>query len=416
MTSRRRGLVLSLVFFGIVISYVDRGNLAIAAPAIMRDFRIEPSTMGVLLSSFFWTYAALQIPAGLLVDRLGIRRAYAGGFLVWSLASASISLSRGTGDIVAMRLVLGLAESIGPLASMAFIRNNFAGKDQGLPTSIYIAGQSIGPAVGALLGTILLDRFGWRTMFALTGIGALIWLPCWLAAVPPDAARSEPRPAEMPAHREDTWRLLFSGRTFWAMSLCILLSSYYWYFVLTWVPSYLVLSRGFDNRGMGQVIFTALFTMAALNVMAGFAADKLAARRGVFPVRLAFAIAGYLGTAAVLLLLVVPGRAWVVPVLTFSMCATGIGNSNFWAISQHVPPRNAVGRSVGYLNTLSQISGAAAPVVTGWILGPDKHFAPAILVAGICPVFAALCLIVTGPKGLEGTKALLANQFTVSAQ
>jgi hypothetical protein len=246
-------------------------------------------------------------------------------------------------------------------------------------------------------------------MFALTGMGALIWLPCWLFAVPPDAARPEPTPAERPANRGNTWRLLLSGRTFWAMSLCILLSSYYWYFVLTWVPSYLVFSRGFSTIGMGRVISTALFAMAAVNVMAGLAADRLAVSRGVFPVRLTFAVAGYVGTAAVLLLLVVPDRVWVVPVLTFSMCATGIGNSNFWAISQHVPPANTVGRSVGYLNTLSQISGAAAPVITGWLLGPDQHFAPAILVAGICPVFAAVCLIVTGPKGLERTKALLAG-------
>src|SRR5947208_7168768 len=100
---KRRWVGLSLVFFGIVISYVDRGNLSIAAPAIMRDFRIEPSTMGVLLSAFFWTYAAFQIPAGLLVDRLGLRRAYAAGFLVWSVASASIAVSRGTGDVVVLR-------------------------------------------------------------------------------------------------------------------------------------------------------------------------------------------------------------------------------------------------------------------------------------------------------------------------
>jgi hypothetical protein len=95
------------------------------------------------------------------------------------------------------------------------------------------------------------------------------------------------------------------------------------------------------------------------------------------------------------------------------MCATGIGNSNFWAISQHVPPSSTVGRSVGYLNTLSQIAGAAAPVVTGWLMGPNKHFGPAILVAGVCPVFAAVCLMATGHKGLEKTKALLAGDMNV---
>jgi ACS family D-galactonate transporter-like MFS transporter len=410
----RRWVVLWLVFFGIVISYVDRGNLSIAAPSIMREFGIAPATMGVLLSAFFWTYAAFQIPAGLVVDRLGIRRAYAGGFLVWSIASASIALSRGTGDVIAMRMLLGLAESIGPLASLSFIRNHFAGKDQGLPTSLYIAGQNIGPALGAFAGTMLLDRFGWRLMFAITGLGALVWLPGWLLAAPSDGTRAtrqaEKKVDDLAAPRSWTWSQLLSSGSFWAMSLCILLSSYYWYFVLTWIPSYLILSRGFTTLGMGRVFSASLFTMAAVNILAGFAADRLAARLGVFRVRLLFGVAGYVGTTAILLLLVPADRFWVFPVLTFSMCATGIGNSNFWAISQHLPPKNMVGRTVGYLNTISQIAGAAAPIVTGWVLGPQKQFGPAILVAGLCPVLAAMCLLATGYRGLERTKALVAGE------
>ena len=122
-TSERRWIVLALVFLGIVVSYVDRGNLSIAAETIMRDLRLDPKSMGVLLSAFFWTYAICQIPAGLLVDRFGIRSVYASAFLVWSLASASIALSRGWHDILASRLALGFAESIGPLASLAVQSN-----------------------------------------------------------------------------------------------------------------------------------------------------------------------------------------------------------------------------------------------------------------------------------------------------
>jgi MFS transporter, ACS family, D-galactonate transporter len=407
----RRWLVLSLIFLGIVINYIDRGNLSIAAPSIMRDFRIEPATMGVLLSAFFWTYGLCQIPAGLLVDRFGIRGSYAGGFLLWSIASAAVALCRRPGEIISMRMVLGLAESIAPLASIAFIRSNFAGKDQGLPTSIYIAGQNIGPAVGALVGAVLLDRFGWRLMFAFTGLGALIWLPGWLAAAPSDGGRAvrhnEPQADDWLPPRPWPWRRLLADRTFWAMSFSILLSSYYWYFVLTWIPSYLILARGFSTLGMGHVVSTALFTMAVVNVVAGFAVDRLAARIGVFPARLWFGAVGYAGTAAILLLLVAADRSWALPILTFSMCATGIGNSNYWAISQFAPPKKMVGRTIGYLNTISVLAGAAAPVVTGWILGPQKRFGPAIFVAGICPLLAAVCLVVAGSKGLERTKALL---------
>ena len=408
----RRWVVLALVFFGIVISYIDRGNLSIAAPSIMRDFAISPAAMGVLLSAFFWTYGTFQIPAGALVDRFGIRRAYAGGFLIWCIASAAIALSRGRGDVIGLRMVLGFAEAIGPLASLSFIRNNFAGKDQGLPTSIYIAGQSLGPAVGALLGTTLLERFGWRAMFAVTGLGALLWIPCWLAAVPSDTARSVETAEKSPDPW--TWADLVACRAFWALSLCSLLASYYRYFVLTWVPSYLVLSKGFSNLGMGRVISTGLFSMAATNVLVGFAADKMAARIGVFRTRLSIAILGYLGTSTILLLLILPTKNWVVPVLTFSICATGAGNSNYWAIVQHASSKNRAGRSVGYLNTISQVAGAAAPVITGWILGPQKQFGPAILLAGICPVLAAFCLLWSGSVGLDEVKGLLAGENRVA--
>lgn len=402
-----RWIAVALIFFGIVISYIDRGNLSIAAPAIMRDFHIAPGAMGLLLSAFFWTYGAFQIPAGAFLDRFGIRRAYAAGFLVWSIASASIALSRGTGDMIALRLVLGLAESIGPLASLSFIATYFQGKDQGLPTSIYIAGQSIGPALGALVGTMLLDRFGWRMMFAATGLGALIWLPCWLLAIPAERGRAVRIEAQ--STRAWTWHTLAASRGFWALSLCILLASYYWYFVLTWVPAYLVLSRGLSTLAMGRVISTGLFTMAATNVLAGYAADRLARKAGVFRIRLLFAAMGYLGTAAILLVLVLPDRAWIVPVFTFSMCATGTGNASFWALVQYVSPANMAGRSIGYLNTLSQVAGVAAPLLTGWILGPEKHFAPAILLAGLCPVAASACLLAAGSRGLRSMQAMLSG-------
>ncbi|HUZ47827.1 MAG TPA: MFS transporter [Terriglobia bacterium] len=414
----RRWLLLGLVFLAIMINYVDRGNLSIAAPSIMKDFQLSPATMGVLLSAFFWTYAAFQIPAGMLVDRFGIRWAYAGAFLVWSVASAAIALSRGPGDVIGLRMLLGLAESIAPLASLSFIRSNFSGKDQGLPTSIYISGQNVGPALGALVGAVLLDMYGWRMMFAITGLGALVWVPCWLFAAPadksPSARQAEKAAEDSPVPRLWTWHMLLASRTFWVMSISILLSSYYWWFVLTWMPSYLMIARGFSALGMGKVISTSLFAMAGVNILAGVAVDRLAARIGVFKARLWFGVIGYIGTASILLVLVT-GRAWTLPILTFAMCATGIGNSNFWTITQHASPKNLVGRTVGFLNTVAVLAGAVAPIVTGLLLGPQKHFGPAIIVAGVCPVLAAFCLLAAGSEGLSRMKSLLAGETYVEA-
>jgi MFS family permease len=402
----RRWIVVALICTGILISYVDRGNLSIAATSIMQDFGLTPAWMGMLLSAFFWTYAAFQIPAGAIVDRFGIRRVYACAFLLWSAASAAVALCGSGTEVMALRMALGLGEAAAPIASLSFIRQNFAGPEQGLPTAIYIAGQNVGPALGTLLGTVLLDRFGWRAMFGITGLGALAWLPWWLWLAPRDSSKS----SAAQIGRSSVWplRALIATKVFWAMSLCIFLSSYFWYFVLTWVPAYLTLSRGFSSLEMGRVLSTPLFVMAAGNILGGTAADFLAARTGsVFRVRLAFAAAGYVGSGALLLLLVLSGRAVVLPVLLASICATGLGNSSYWALVQHVPPAHRVGRTIGYLNTISQIAGAAAPLITGWILGPQKQFGLAVAIAGICPMLAAACLLMIGANALESTKRLL---------
>ena len=403
----RRWTLLALVFLGILISYVDRGNLSIAAEAIMRDFHISPGSMGVLLSAFFWTYALFQIPAGLIVDKLGIRMVYAAGFLIWSLASAGIALSSGPGDVLWMRLVLGMAESIGPLASIAFIRQNFKGPEQGLPVSIYISGQNIGPACGVLLGSHILAGLGWRSLFAITGLGALAWVPAWAALAPPKSQQvttSNISPHVSPRR----WRSVLVSPAFFAMSACIFFLSYYWYFLLTWMPAYLISARGYTTIGMGTILSTPLFCMAAVNVLAGFLADKLVTRRGsVFGVRLTFAALGALGSAAILFLNVLPGRNPVLPILVISMCSFGIASSNFWAIAQYASPSTLVGRVIGYLNTLSQIGGVVAPLITGWSLGPHRDFRIAILVAGVCSIVAAILLAVAGPDKLTRLKLTL---------
>jgi MFS family permease len=383
--TKRRWLVLAFVFLGILVSYIDRGNLSIAAESLMHDLRLPPATMGVLLSAFFWTYALCQIPAGLLVDRFGVRGAYATAFVVWSLASASIALSRGPGDIIASRLVLGFAETIGPVASLAVIRASFSPRENGVPTAIYIGGQTLGPAVGLLLGTTLLVHFGWRAMFAVTGLAALLWAPGWLAFAP----NAERVVVRVPLG----WRTILKNPTLWAMAAFICLASYYWYFVLTWVPAYLTSARGFSTMAMGRILSAPLAAMAITNLVAGFYADRLLKKaKSLFLVRLWFVAAGSVGASTLLLLNVLPNNALVMPVLLVSVCSFGVVSSSFWTVAQNVAPPEKTGRIIGFLNSISQVGGIAAPMITGYILGPEKHFTPAVAIAGLCPLISLIPL------------------------
>ncbi len=399
----RRWTVVALLFTGMVISYIDRGNLSIAASSIMRDFGLAPGTMGMLLSAFFWTYALFQIPAGTLIDRIGIRWIYAAAFLTWSLASAGIALSHSATDIFALRLLLGFAEAVGPIASLTFIRQNFEGHEQGLPTAIYIAAQNLGPAAGSWIGSQLLETHGWRFMFAATSLGALLWLPLWLWLAP----NTKPAPKREPSAVKPALTIPLAGLL--AKSFCILFGSYFWYFLLSWVPTYLTSTRGFSTSEMGSIFAIPFVVMAVVNIASGKIADRLTAKHGVFKVRVTFAAIAYASASLVLLLLVYQSSVTVLPLLIIAVTGVGIGNANYWSLAQHIPPANMVGRAIGFLNTVSQIAGILAPLITGWILGPEKNFTVGLAIAGICPILASIALLAAGPRGLSKLKNQMAG-------
>lgn len=411
--SRRRVLV-ALIFTGTVISYVDRGNLSIAAASMMRDFGISPAQMGLLLSVFYLVYGACQVPAGAVVDRFGSRRVLAAAFLLWSLASAGVALSRTVGDILVLRALLGVAEAVGPLACLSLIRKHFKKHEQGAPVAIYTSAQNVGPAIGALAGTFLLDRFGWRPMFAITGLSAMFWLPLWVWLAPPDSPRL-PGGHRLQAARRGAlpWRRIVACPAFWTMPAALFLLSYAFGFILTWVPTYLTAARGFSTLEMGRMLSVAFFAMAVASIATGALADRLIRRTGsVFRVRLTCAALGMAGASSTLLLPVVPQRAAMLPILTFSMCSMGVAISNFWAISQYTAPRNMVGRTIGFLNTISQCAGAMAPIVTGWLIGPAKRFETAIVVCGVFQLLACAFLFLTGPGRLEHIKSLMSDGYS----
>lgn len=145
------------------------------------------------MSAFFWSYALLQIPAGWAVDRFGVKWPYAIAFGFWSVASAATALINSLGGFVAMRIGLGVGESIVTPASLSYIRKNFAEKDRGLAIGVYMSGTKWGPALGAPLAAYLVTAYGWRWMFVITGLGCLLWLIPWMLLVRNEEEMLPPR-------------------------------------------------------------------------------------------------------------------------------------------------------------------------------------------------------------------------------
>jgi ACS family D-galactonate transporter-like MFS transporter len=169
--------VLILLVLSIGINYIDRGNLSTAAPLLETELALSPAKLGLLLSSFFWTYALLQIVAGWLVDRYDANWVLAAGFLLWSLASAATGMVTAFGAMFGLRLLLGVGESVAYPCYSKIIANNFAEHQRGLANALIDAGSKLGPAIGTFAGGMLMARFGWRPVFVVLGLGGLLWLP-----------------------------------------------------------------------------------------------------------------------------------------------------------------------------------------------------------------------------------------------
>jgi MFS transporter, ACS family, D-galactonate transporter len=404
----RRWAVVGLLFLGMVVSYMDRGNISIAAVPLMREFGFSTAQTGLLMSMFFWTYALFQIPAGHLIDRFGVRRIYAFAFVLWCIATAAMGLARSFGELAILRLLLGAGEAVSPLASMAYIKNNFDEREQGLPTAIYVAGLTLGPAAGAVAGTWLLDTSGWRSMFLITGLAGCFWVVPWCMLVP-ESRSPRPGAADRPAGSASL-RGFLNTRMAWGLAASVFFYSYYWYFVLSWIPTYLVLKHDMANVRMGMTMAAPLVGMALVNLCSGALADRITRRQGdAIRVRKLFVSAGFISASLLVLLAWVEEGGPVLPVLVVSLMGVGIAAGNYWALSQAAAPGDLIGRALGFQNMIAQVAGAVAPLVTGLLLGPAQDFRTGILVAGVCPLISVAAMVVlvrpAAPGAAENEKS-----------
>src|ERR1035438_2742958 len=156
-----RWAVIGVLSLGMIIAYVSRSALAVplALPEFIRSFHLSITDRGVLNSAFFWTYAVLQIPAGWVVDRYGVKFPYFLGFTIWCLASASTALTRSIPQLIVVQVLLGVGQAVVPPASYRWIRYHFVEKERGLAVGLYMTGTKIGPAIGAPLAAWLIGMY-----------------------------------------------------------------------------------------------------------------------------------------------------------------------------------------------------------------------------------------------------------------
>src|SRR2546421_3520129 len=176
VSNARRWTIVGLLFAASLINYLDRATISMALPLISRDLRLDPTTKGVLLSAFFWSYASMQIPIGWCADRFNLRWLYAGAFALWSVAQGLTGLAEGLAALIAFRILLGVGESIYLPGGTKIVSLLFAPKERGLPSGLFDFGTRTGLVLEGLLIPWCLLHYGWRRTFMMVGFSALLLL------------------------------------------------------------------------------------------------------------------------------------------------------------------------------------------------------------------------------------------------
>jgi MFS transporter, ACS family, D-galactonate transporter len=370
MTATRRWATVILLSLGMVIAYIDRANLsvALASPDFKALFNLSDNQRGLLNSVFFWTYAFLQIPAGWLVDRFGVKKPYAVSFVFWSVISAVMAFATTVAHIIGLRLLLGIGEALVTPASMRWIRFNVPEKSRGLATGIYMAGTKYGPAIGAPLAAWLLALYGWQKMFLILGLGCLVWLVPWLLMVRDDDREIEAEQARTAAGPAmpfaEVWKTPAIYGIFWG-TFCY---NYFVFFSLTWLPAYLVERRGMSMTDMGLITGFSFGGMATVAILAGALADWLIVKgRNPIGVRKGFTIAGFVVASTELIGALSDSHQIALVFAIISLSGLGLATANYWALTQTLMPGAASGRIAGVQNMASNLSGIVAPLLTGWL-------------------------------------------------
>lgn len=379
----QRWTILSLLCIGFMIAYFDRVTLSVALAdkdGFLNFFNLNNSDRGLLNSAFFWSYALLQIPAGWIVDRFGVKWTYAAGFLLWSVTSAATAWASGFQVLFLLRILLGIGESVVTPAAMRWIRFNFEERRRGTAVGILMAAAKVGPALGSYLAVKLLGNFGWQTMFLTIGLGSMIWLIPWLLIMKDNDLALEKEAKQSDGGKDISFATVMASPVIWGTIVGTFCYQYFVYFALTWMPAYFKEAFKMSLNDSGVFTAASFLAMAVVATLAGFSADALIGRGyDAVTVRKGFTIAGFLsaGAGLVAALNTPPDIAmWMV---IASLGGLGLTTANYWALTQTLIPGAAVGRIVGVQNCAASVPGIVAPILTGWLIQETGGYRGAIM-------------------------------------
>jgi len=395
----RRWRIGVLLGVGILINYIDRINISVAAPQLQREFNLSPEELGILFSAFFWSYSLLQVPGGMVLDRFGVTLIGRWGAFLWSVASAVTAVAGGFGGVFAARVLLGVAEAPAFPASQKATGYWFPRQERARSTAIFDSAAKFSNVIGVPLVAVVIVRYGWRWGFGITAILSFAYFfAYWLIYRDPSRDTGLTKTEHdyiiaggatkegVAANGQGTMLgYLLRSRKVWGLTIGFSAYGYSFYLFLTWLPAYLVQTLHMSIlKSAGYATVPWIFASLSDLLVGGFFVDYLIGRHlDETKVRKGVLIIGMLMGLAVFGATFTTDPVWAIIWITIALAGLSAAAPVGSSIVSLIAPQGGTGTIGGIVNFTNNLMGIAAPVITGFIVGLTHSFAGAFLVAGL---------------------------------
>ncbi|MCM3571454.1 MFS transporter [Neobacillus mesonae] len=373
---KKRNIILLLLFLTWTLSYMDRMVMTVAIPYISKDFHLTPVDMGVVMSAFFAGYALFQIPGGLLADKFGPRKTMAAAITWWSLFTAATAMVTNLTSMLVVRVLFGLGEASFPGGSWKTLSNWFPKKERATANGFMMSSNALGPAIAPLFVVGVMAAFGWRSVFGFLVVpGLIIALVLWMVVRDHPSQSKMVSPEELKFIEEGSketedsvkkmsFKDVIKQSMVWKLVLIWFTFDITFWGFSSWVPTYLVQSRGFDMVNMGINASIPFFAGTVGLILGGYVSDKFFVGK-----RRSLIIGSDILSAIFLFLTFSTGAAGLAMVfLTISGFFICGSFGAIWALPMNVLKPEVMGSSSAFINFGGQAAGFLSPIVIGYLI------------------------------------------------
>lgn len=373
------------------LSFIDRVNLSVVLPELIKQHAYSAGAAGLLMSILNWCYVGAIIFAGPLTDRIGAYRAFPSAVAFWSVATALCGLTIQFWPLAVLRALVGIGEAPNIPSGSQVIRQSFDKTERGFAVSVQFSGNKVGLAIGIPLSAFLLSHFGSPSVFYMTGLLGALWVTGWLLVY---RRRAVAEAVAMTPQSAVRWRELLKVRSIWGMVLGQAGYLYVYYVFATWLPGYLALQQNMSIMRTGIFAMLPFISGIVFTLFGGWVSDRLVMRgRSLSSVRRSFAVGGIFGATVFIVVAALSHQAWIaIAAFTVSVSLLSLATASANAMPIDVAPPHLVSSCASIQNFGGNIGGALAPLVTGLLISWTGNFVVPLL-------FTALVGLVFGCGG-----------------